>query len=203
MASIEETQASSGLGERLRNRLALAQTHINTMEERARNQWSDLPAQMRAALDRVVDRIRTTLDLPSRADVNDLMARIEELDRKFARLEQHQPPRRTRAEISARPESEAGEPARSAARETAAEAGRDEQEPAEPEPDGQPRTARAERDGDPQARKTGAKKTASASQKSARPPTANKTVKAPSARKSGKSGKSGKSTRRRRGGAGT
>lgn len=90
MAMTEETQASNRLSDRLRNGLALAQTRIQTMEERAKHQWTDLPAQLRTALDRAFARIRTTLDLPSRADVSDLMDRIEALDRKIGALEKGQ-----------------------------------------------------------------------------------------------------------------
>jgi hypothetical protein len=90
MSTIEETQASNRLSDRLRNGLALAQTRIHTMEERAKSQWTDLPAQLRTALDRAFARIRTTLDLPSRADVSDLMDRIEALDRKIGALEKRQ-----------------------------------------------------------------------------------------------------------------
>lgn len=90
MATTEETQANNSLSDRLRNGLALAQTRIHTMEERAKHQWSDLPAQLRTALDRAFTRIRTTLDLPSRADVSDLMERIEALDRKIGALEKGQ-----------------------------------------------------------------------------------------------------------------
>lgn len=90
MATTEETQANNSLSDRLRNGLALAQTRIQTMEERAKNQWTDLPAQLRTALDRAFARIRTTLDLPSRADVSDLMERIEALDRKIGALEKGQ-----------------------------------------------------------------------------------------------------------------
>lgn len=90
MATTEETQASNRLSDRLRNGLALAQTRIHTMEERAKHQWTDLPAQLRTALDRAFARIRTTLDLPSRGDVSDLMDRIEALDRKIGALEKRQ-----------------------------------------------------------------------------------------------------------------
>lgn len=90
MSTTEDTQAINRLSDRLRNGLALAQTRIHTMEERAKNQWTDLPAQLRTALDRAFARIRTTLDLPSRADVSDLMDRIEALDRKIGALEKRQ-----------------------------------------------------------------------------------------------------------------
>lgn len=90
MATTEDTQASNSLSDRLRNGLALAQTRIQTMEERAKHQWTDLPAQLRTALDRAFARIRTTLDLPSRADMSDLMDRIEALDRKIGALEKGQ-----------------------------------------------------------------------------------------------------------------
>jgi hypothetical protein len=90
MATIDDTQASNRLSERLRNGLALAQTRIHTMETRAKNQWTDLPAQLRAAVDRAVARLRTTLDLPSRSEVSDLVERLEALDRKIGALEKRQ-----------------------------------------------------------------------------------------------------------------
>jgi hypothetical protein len=107
----EETQASNRLSDRLRNGLALAQTRIQTMEERAKHQWTDLPAQLRTALDRAFARIRTTLDLPSRADMSDLMDRLEALDRKIGALEKGQGKRgaarsRAAAEASADDASE-------------------------------------------------------------------------------------------------
>jgi hypothetical protein len=105
MATTEETQASNRLSDRLRNGLALAQTRIHTMEERAKSQWTDLPAQLRTALDRAFARIRTTLDLPSRADVSDLMERIEALDRKIGALEKRQGKRGAGASAAAATES--------------------------------------------------------------------------------------------------
>jgi hypothetical protein len=86
----DDTQASNRLSERLRSGLALAQTRIHTVETRAKNQWADLPTQLRGVVDRAVARLRTTLDLPSRSDVSDLVERLEALDRKIAALEKRQ-----------------------------------------------------------------------------------------------------------------
>jgi cell envelope opacity-associated protein A len=97
----DDTQASNRLSERLRNGLALAQTRIHTVETRAKNQWADLPTQLRGVVDRAVARLRTTLDLPSRSDVSELVERLEALDRKIAALEKRQAKRAAGAENAA------------------------------------------------------------------------------------------------------
>ena len=102
MATIDDTQASNRLSERLRSGLALAQTRIHTMESRAKNQWTDLPVQLREMLDRAVARLRTTLDLPSRSDVSDLVDRLEALDRKIVALEKRQGKRAAGPEVGSR-----------------------------------------------------------------------------------------------------
>jgi hypothetical protein len=102
MATIDDTQASNRLSERLRSGLALAQTRIHTMESRAKNQWTDLPVQLREMLDRAVARLRTTLDLPSRSDVSDLVDRLEALDRKIVALEKRQGKRAAGPETASR-----------------------------------------------------------------------------------------------------
>lgn len=105
MATIEDTQASNRLSERLRSGLALAQTRIQTMETRAKTQWTDLPVQLRAAVDRAVARLRNTLDLPSRSEVSDLVERLEAIDRKIVALEKRQGKRGAAAASAAHDES--------------------------------------------------------------------------------------------------
>ena len=90
MAMIDDTDTSSRLGSRLRDGLTLAQTRIHTIEEQAKHQWEGIPAQARATLNRMLVRIRTTLDLPSRSELASLVERIEELDHKLEALEQRQ-----------------------------------------------------------------------------------------------------------------
>lgn len=107
-AIIEDTQANNRLSERLRSGLALAQTRIQTMETRAKNQWTDLPAQLRGAVDRAVALLRTTLDLPSRSDVSELVERLEALDRKIVALEKRQSKRAAGAESEARAGTQVG-----------------------------------------------------------------------------------------------
>jgi hypothetical protein len=107
-AIIEDTQANNRLSERLRSGLALAQTRIQTMETRAKNQWTDLPAQLRGAVDRAVALLRTTLDLPSRSDVSELVERLEALDRKIVALEKRQGKRAAGAESAARAGTQVG-----------------------------------------------------------------------------------------------
>lgn len=155
MATInEETQASNRLSERLRSGLALAQTRIHSMEARAKNQWTDLPVQLRSVVDRAVARLRTSLDLPSRSDVTDLVERLEALDRKIVALEKRQGKRGAAAATDSAADAEEVEPA------TAQRAGA-----AEPE-------AHAKDAGD------GAKAGASTARKTVKATSAGKTVKA-------------------------
>jgi hypothetical protein len=100
-AIIDDTQASNRLSERLRSGLALAQTRIQTVETRAKNQWADLPTQLRGVVDRAVARLRTTLDLPSRSDVSELVERLEAIDQKISALEKRQSKRPAGAESAA------------------------------------------------------------------------------------------------------
>jgi hypothetical protein len=90
MATTDDTQANNRLSERLRSGLILAQTRIHTMETRAKTQWGDLPMQVRAVVDRALARLRTTLDLPSRAEVVELVDRMDAIDRKLVALEKRQ-----------------------------------------------------------------------------------------------------------------
>lgn len=105
MAITDETQASNRLSERLRSGLALAQTRIQTMESRAKTQWTDLPVQLRGVVDRAVARLRDTLDLPSRSEVSDLVERLEALDRKIGALEKRQGKRAAASDVAAQERS--------------------------------------------------------------------------------------------------
>jgi hypothetical protein len=88
--SAETAVEPAKLGARIRNSLALAQTRLEAVEARARGQWGELPQQVRAALDRVLERVRATLDVPSRSEVSELLGRIEEIDRKLGELQSSQ-----------------------------------------------------------------------------------------------------------------
>lgn len=77
---------SPRLGRRLRQSLALAQTRIHSVEERARARWVAIPDSLRTAIDRARDRVRETLDLPSRGDIASLLERVDDLDCKLAAL---------------------------------------------------------------------------------------------------------------------
>jgi hypothetical protein len=84
----EETEViPAGLTDKLRGGFALVQTRFVTVEERARAQWIGIPQQARTALDKLLERVRNTLDLPSRSELQSLVERIEALDTKLAALE--------------------------------------------------------------------------------------------------------------------
>jgi hypothetical protein len=60
---------------RLRTRFAAAQGRV-----------AELPESVRYAALRLVERVRTALDIPSRTELAELSARLEELDRRIAEL---------------------------------------------------------------------------------------------------------------------
>lgn len=53
---------------------------------RIRDRLDLVPSTMRGAVDRLLERVRGALDLPSRAELAELTHRLEELDRKISAL---------------------------------------------------------------------------------------------------------------------
>ena len=89
--------APDHLTDRVKNGLVVVRRRLETAEQRARAQIGGVPAQLRAvpaqlreSLDRLLrsarERVRTGLNLPSHAEIEALIARVEELDRKLAAL---------------------------------------------------------------------------------------------------------------------
>lgn len=66
---------AAALTDRLRTRFAAAQGRV-----------AELPDTVRSAAQRLVERVRTALDLPSRSELIELSAKLEELDRRIADL---------------------------------------------------------------------------------------------------------------------
>jgi len=57
-----------------------------TLVARLRSRMDLVPIAMRGAVERMLERVRGALDLPSRADMQELTQRLESLDRKIAAL---------------------------------------------------------------------------------------------------------------------
>lgn len=89
--TIDATTTAGGLSDRIRNQWALAHTRFGArfdqIEQRAKAQWVAIPVELRAAIDRFVERIVRRLDLPTHADLTRLNERIDELHRKLAAVE--------------------------------------------------------------------------------------------------------------------
>jgi hypothetical protein len=66
---------AAALSDRLRTRFAAAQGRV-----------AELPITVRSAAQRLVDKVRVALDLPSRSELIELSAKLEELDRRIADL---------------------------------------------------------------------------------------------------------------------
>jgi polyhydroxyalkanoate synthesis regulator phasin len=56
---------------------------------RIRSRMDLVPATMRGAVERALERVRHVLHVPSRAEMADLTQRLESLDRKIAELAAH------------------------------------------------------------------------------------------------------------------
>src|SRR3990172_8327988 len=92
--------APDHLTDRVKNGLVVVRRRLETAEQRARAHIGGVPAQLRAGpaplrgrldrpLRRARERVRTSLNLPSQAEIEALIARVEELDRKLAALGRH------------------------------------------------------------------------------------------------------------------
>ncbi len=57
-----------------------------SLAARIRSRIDLVPTTMRGAVDRLLERVRTALDLPSRSELAELTHRLEELDRKISAL---------------------------------------------------------------------------------------------------------------------
>lgn len=83
--------ADAAFGTRIRTGLALAQTRITAVPGRARAQFSEIPSNLRGALDRLVtnaqSKVRSALDLPSRDDLASLLERVEAIDAKLSGIQ--------------------------------------------------------------------------------------------------------------------
>ncbi len=57
-----------------------------TIAARIRSRLDLVPVSMRGAVDRLLERVRNVLDLPSRTEMAELTQRLEALDRRIAAL---------------------------------------------------------------------------------------------------------------------
>ncbi len=87
MTRTDSIATSGGIGGRIRDSLTVAQTRLHSVEARAKAQWLGLPESLQNAFERLVLRLRDSLDLPSREEVSLLVDRLEGLDRKLAAIE--------------------------------------------------------------------------------------------------------------------
>jgi hypothetical protein len=77
---------SAAVTDRVKNGLVVVRRRLDAAEARI----VSVPAQIRESLDKLVrsarERVRSSLNLPSQAEIEALIARVEELDRKLAAL---------------------------------------------------------------------------------------------------------------------
>jgi hypothetical protein len=65
---------------------ALARVEPGALDRRRSTPWVNLRALAREAVARLSDRVKTRLDLPDRSEMDDLLARVERLDERLARI---------------------------------------------------------------------------------------------------------------------
>ncbi|HLU68545.1 MAG TPA: hypothetical protein VKZ63_19825 [Kofleriaceae bacterium] len=78
---------AAGLSDRIKDRARLVRAQLDAAEARARKTWQEAPVRLRDAAKQAFGKVRDGLDLPSRREVNELVRRIDELDRKLAEYE--------------------------------------------------------------------------------------------------------------------
>lgn len=110
VVSSSEGVSVGGLGTKIKSSLALVQSRVTAVEQRARAQWVGIPTQLRDAVDQVALRVRAALDLPTRAELEELIARVEQLDRQLAEL-QVAGVKRTNGSVAAKKKAPAKKPA--------------------------------------------------------------------------------------------
>jgi|WetSurMetagenome_2_1015567.scaffolds.fasta_scaffold884365_1 poly(hydroxyalkanoate) granule-associated protein len=78
------------IGDRIRDRYNTAKEQIEEVQDKVvhsltdvREQVTDVPKELRGAWERVVKRLLSALDVPSRRDFNALARRVDALDRKL------------------------------------------------------------------------------------------------------------------------
>ncbi len=93
------------VSERLRGGFASAKTQLDGIHERAvssmsdvREQVSDVPEQLKGAWERVIHRICLALPVPTREDLEQILARLDGIEERLSRLEP--PARQTAAKRS-------------------------------------------------------------------------------------------------------
>ncbi len=93
--TIEEEIETNGLSERLRSSLALVP--VPQQLRQVPEQLRQVPVQLRSSVKRFVEkagsRLRATLDIPTGSEVQELLARVEELDRRLEQLQTKDAPK--------------------------------------------------------------------------------------------------------------
>jgi hypothetical protein len=92
------TTTIARLGDTVRQRWTAAQRGATELEQRARTQWLNLPDHLRDALERLFDRIKQRLDLPTRSEVSALSDRLDAFDRRLAAFDAARAERRRATE---------------------------------------------------------------------------------------------------------
>lgn len=78
------TRAPATFGGQIRDGFSMANHRL----QRSAREWATVPAQIPAqVLDRIVEAVRERLDIPSRAEIGELVSRLEAVDKKLAQLE--------------------------------------------------------------------------------------------------------------------
>lgn len=78
---------------RLKSGISLVQTRITSVPNAARAQWNELPEHLGELTDRLAARVRKTLDLPAKSELDELLVRIQEIDEALASLIPSEPPK--------------------------------------------------------------------------------------------------------------
>ena len=92
----EEQPTPTKLADRVRDRAAQLGQRLSATPSLARAQLVQAPAAVRGQVERALGRVRSTFDMPSRREMTDLAARVNDLDEKLNAYEAAQGARKKR-----------------------------------------------------------------------------------------------------------
>ena len=79
--------AETGLADKLKEQAKVVRAQIEAAPGKAKERWGNVQVAVKGAVQQAFQKVRGGLDLPTRKEIDALVARIEELDKKLADIE--------------------------------------------------------------------------------------------------------------------
>jgi len=79
--------AETGIADKLKEQAKVVRAQIEAAPGKAKQRWGNVQVAVKGAVQQAFQKVRGGLDLPSRKEIDALIVRIEDLDRKLADIE--------------------------------------------------------------------------------------------------------------------